>query len=108
MVKRISRGKTSYRARTRRAMFRAFLKWFCYAVVLLIFYLWEVAPMIRGWCPLLIIPLATAAAMREGELAAGVFGVFCGLMLDVASGKKTKAEEKGFREISIFKDGVVL
>ena len=86
MVKRISRGKTSYRARTRRAMFRAFLKWFCYAVVLLIFYLWEVAPMIRGWCPLLIIPLATAAAMREGELAAGVFGVFCGLMLDVASG----------------------
>ena len=30
------------------------------------------------------------------------------LVLDVASGKKTKAEEKGFREISIFKDGVVL
>ena len=28
--------------------------------------------------------------------------------LAVASGKKTKAEEKGFREISIFKDGVVL
>ena len=27
---------------------------------------------------------------------------------EVASGKKTKAEEKGFREISIFKDGVVL
>ena len=26
----------------------------------------------------------------------------------VASGKKTKAEEKGFREFSIFKDGVVL
>ena len=26
----------------------------------------------------------------------------------VASGEKTKAEEKGFREISIFKDGVVL
>ncbi len=30
------------------------------------------------------------------------------LVLEVASGKKTKAEEKGFREISIFKDGVVL
>ena len=30
------------------------------------------------------------------------------LVLAVASGKKTKAEEKGFREISIFKDGVVL
>ena len=50
------------------------------------FYLWEVAPLIRGWCPLLIIPLATAVAMFEGELAAGVFGVFCGLMLDMASG----------------------
>ena len=40
----------------------------------------------QGGVPLLIIPLATAAAMFEGELAAGVFGVFCGLMLDMASG----------------------
>lgn len=31
-----------------------------------------------------------------------------GLVLEIASGKKTKTEEKGFREISIFKDGVVL
>ena len=30
------------------------------------------------------------------------------LVLAVASGKQTRAEEKGFREISIFKDGVVL
>ena len=30
------------------------------------------------------------------------------LVLDVASGKKTKTEEKGYREISIFKEGVVL
>ena len=30
------------------------------------------------------------------------------LVLEVAGGKKTKAEERGFREISIFKDGVVL
>ena len=30
------------------------------------------------------------------------------LVLEVASGKKTRAEEKGYREISIFKDGVVL
>ena len=30
------------------------------------------------------------------------------LVLAVASGKQTKTEEKGFREISIFKDGVVL
>ena len=30
------------------------------------------------------------------------------LVLEVASGKQTKAERNGFREISIFKDGVVL
>lgn len=30
------------------------------------------------------------------------------MVLEVASGKQTKTEEKGFREISIFKDGVVL
>ncbi len=30
------------------------------------------------------------------------------LVLEVASGKHTRAEERGFREISIFKDGVVL
>ena len=67
-------------------MFRCFMRWFCYSAVLLVFYLWEVAPLIRGWCPLLIIPLATSASILEGELAAGVFGVFCGFMLDVASG----------------------
>ena len=82
MVKKISRIK----ARTRRARLRGFLRWLCYSLVLLLFYLWEVAPLIRGWCPLLIIPLATAVAMFEGEFAAGVFGVFCGFMLDIASG----------------------
>ena len=30
------------------------------------------------------------------------------LVIETAGGKKTKAEERGFREISIFKDGVVL
>lgn len=30
------------------------------------------------------------------------------MVLEIASGKQTKAEEKDFREISIFKDGVVL
>lgn len=30
------------------------------------------------------------------------------LVLEIASGKQTRTEEKGFREISIFKDGVVL
>lgn len=74
------------KARSRRAMMRVFLRWFLFAAVLLLFYLLECNPPIRGYCPLLIIPLATAVAMREGDLAAGVFGTFCGLMLDIANG----------------------
>lgn len=74
------------RARSRRMMLRVFMRWFLYAAVLLLFYLWETNPLIKGFCPLLIIPLATAVAMYEGELAAAVFGVSCGLMLDMASG----------------------
>jgi len=67
-------------------MLRGFLRWFSYAALLLLFYLFECNPIIRGFCPLLIIPLATSVAMREGDLAAGIFGTFCGLMLDIANG----------------------
>lgn len=71
---------------SRRLMLRGFLRWLLYAAVLLFFYLIMCNPLIRGYCPLLLIPLATAVAMREGDLAAGVFGVFCGLMIDMANG----------------------
>ena len=74
------------RARSRRVMLRGILRWLLYAAVLLLFYVWEVNPLVRGFCPLLIIPLATAVATREGELASGIFGACCGLMLDMASG----------------------
>ncbi len=74
------------KARSRQIMMRSFLRWFLYAVALLLFYLFETNPLIRGFCPLLIIPLATAVAMYEGDLAAGVFGAVCGLMLDMANG----------------------
>ena len=81
MMKTISKSK----ARSRKMMLRGFLRWFLYAAVLLFFYGWQTNPLIRGFCPLLIIPLATAVAMREGELAAGIFGAVCGLMIDMAS-----------------------
>lgn len=74
------------KARPRKAALRGFLRWLTYAAVLLLFYVMECNPIIRGFCPLLLIPLATSVAMYEGDLAAGVFGVFCGLMLDIASG----------------------
>ena len=74
------------KARSRKTAIRGFLRWLVYAAVLLFFYVIECNPLIRGYCPLLIIPLATAASMHEGDLAAGVFGAFCGLMLDIANG----------------------
>lgn len=64
---------------------RVFLRWTFYSALLLLFYLWETNPLFVRFSPLLIIPLATAVAMYEGELAAGVFGVVCGLMIDMAS-----------------------
>lgn len=76
------KGKT----RSRKAAIRVFLKWLSYTGLLLFFYAWECNPLIKGFCPLLLIPLATAVSMCEGDLAAGVFGVFCGLMLDIANG----------------------
>lgn len=76
------------KARSRRAAVRVFLKWLSYTGLLLFFYAMECNPLIRGYCPLLLIPLATAVSMCEGDLAAGVFGVFCGLMLDIANGVK--------------------
>lgn len=74
------------KARSRRAAVRVFLKWLSYTGVLLFFYAMECNPLIRGFCPLLLIPLATAVSMHEGDLAAGVFGVVCGLLLDIANG----------------------
>ncbi len=82
MKKMISLSRTH----SRRLMLRNILRWLAYAAVLLLFYVWETNPLIRGFCPLLIIPLATSVAMREGEMASGIFGACCGLMLDLAAG----------------------
>lgn len=78
--------KNGIRARSRREKFRSFARWGLYSAVLLLFYLFETNPIIPRFCPLLIIPLATAVAMFEGDLAAGIFGTVCGLMLDMANG----------------------
>ena len=78
--------KIKGKARSRKTALRGFLRWLSYSAVLLLFYVMECNPIIPRFCPLLLIPLATAVAMHEGDLAAGVFGVFCGLMLDIANG----------------------
>ncbi len=76
----------SFSKRSRRRAFRVFMRWFLYVVLLLWFYVCQCNPIIRGYCPLLLIPLATAVAMWEGDLAAGIFGAVCGIMLDTATG----------------------
>lgn len=79
--------KTSWiKSRSRKATLRVILRWALYSAALLVLFVFLQNPVIRGWCPLAIIPLAVAVAMFEGDLAAGIFGAVCGLMLDIASG----------------------
>ena len=49
-----------------------------------------------------------AGPIADGETIDDAAKRLLQLVIEVAGGKQTKAEEKGFREISIFKDGVVL
>jgi len=63
------------------------MRWFSYSLVLLLFYMLMAGGLFRAWQPILIIPLAVAAAMREVELNAAVFAAFCGLIIDLACGK---------------------
>lgn len=83
---KLTKKKLGIKSRSRKEKFRSFGRWALYSAVLLVFYLFETNPLIHDFCPLLIIPLATAVAMIEGDLAAGVFGTVCGLMLDMANG----------------------
>ena len=57
----------------------------------------------RGWIDF------NAGVVADGTRTLDEAGAdLLALVLEVASGKKTRTEEKGYREISIFKDGVVL
>ena len=49
-----------------------------------------------------------AGPIADGESIDDAAKRLLQLVIETADGKQTKAEEKGFREISIFKDGVVL
>ena len=49
-----------------------------------------------------------AGTIAQGESLEDAGERLLSHVLEVASGKKTKNEENGFRQISIFKDGVVL
>jgi altronate hydrolase len=62
----------------------------------------ELAARKKGWIDF------DAGPVADGEPIDEAANRLMSLVIQVASGQKTKAEELGYREISIFKDGVVL
>lgn len=64
------------------------LKYTVYAALLLFLYVAQVTPgllVIGGVKPLLVVPVAMAIAMFEGEFVGGVYGAAAGLLIDTAS-----------------------
>jgi len=61
-------------------------RWTFYSLILLLLYTFMYGGFIRGWQPILIIPLAIAVAMHERETGSAIFGAVCGLFIDVACG----------------------
>jgi rod shape-determining protein MreD len=57
-----------------------------YGVLLLLFYVLQTTPRlfeIAGVKPVLVLPLAIAIAMYEGEFIGGIYGVLAGLLCDM-------------------------
>lgn len=74
------------RAYTRKMKTQIFLRWFFYALVLLISYSLMSSGAFKTWQPYLIISLCVSVAMREQEFSSSIFGIFCGFMLDISTG----------------------
>lgn len=73
-------------AYTRKMKTVVFFRWFFYSLALVIFYSIMSCGIFGMWQPYLIISLAISVSMREQEFSSSVFGVFCGLMLDISMG----------------------
>lgn len=66
------------------------IKWLCYALLLLVFYILQTTPMlfqILGIKPVLVVPFAVCLSLFESERAAAVYGVFGGMLWDIAANK---------------------
>lgn len=71
-------------ANTRRMKMRIFLRWFFYALTLVLLYSLMSCGVFGTWQPFLIISFAIGVAIHEHEFSSSIFGVFCGFMLDIA------------------------
>jgi len=70
-----------------KARLLVFTRRFLYSAVLLLLFTGMSGGFFKKWQPILIVPLAVAVAMREGETFGALFGAFCGLFIDIAEGK---------------------
>lgn len=75
---------SSNRTLSKRELQLTFLKWLLYVLCLIIFYMIMRSGAFSKWQAFLIIPLAVAVSMRERELSACVFALFCGYFIDIS------------------------
>lgn len=71
-------------AYTRKMKIRIFLRWFFYALSLVLLYSLMSCGVFGTWQPFFIISLAIGVAIHEHEFSSSIFGIFCGFMLDIA------------------------
>ncbi|MCH5200879.1 MAG: rod shape-determining protein MreD [Oscillospiraceae bacterium] len=71
---------------TRKMKIRIFLRWFFYALALVLLYSLMSSGTFGAWQPFLIISFAIGVAIHEHEFSSSIFGIFCGFMLDIAMG----------------------
>jgi len=70
-----------------KARFLVFIRRLFYSLALLLLFTGMSGGFFKKWQPIMIVPLAVAVAMREGETFGALFGAFCGLFIDIAEGK---------------------
>lgn len=73
-------------AYTRKMKIRIFLRWFFYALALVLLYSLMSSGTFGVWQPFMIISFALGVAIHEHEFSSSIFGIFCGFMLDIAMG----------------------
>jgi rod shape-determining protein MreD len=70
---------------------RVYFKYGIYAILLVIFFVWQNTPhctlSIFGIRPLLVVPFVVCLSMFESESVAAVYGAVGGLLLDMASNR---------------------
>ncbi len=73
-------------AMTRREMLRSFFRWLLYVVLLVLAFAIQCTMPFFEWQPLLVVSIACAVAMFEGELSGVIFGTVAGMLQDIATG----------------------